>query len=342
MRNVALILHADCLAHDTGSHPESAARLNAIWDALQAAILPETVAWLTPAPATVEQILRVHSPRHVDFIRELAGRGGGQIGLDTIVSRRSYDAALLAAGGAILAVNHVHANPGARAFALVRPPGHHATADTAMGFCLFNNVAIAAKVALTELGLERVAIVDFDVHHGNGTQDIFERDGRALFISLHQFPLYPGTGRAEEVGDSLGRGLIVNVPLPPGRGDRAYDEAFDRVVEPALRRFRPQLILASAGFDAHWADPLAEMRVSTSGFVGMAERLGQLADELAEGRLALLLEGGYDLEALASSVVAVVQVLSGGVPRDPLGPSPDGALANVTPILDRVRHLHHL
>jgi len=342
VKNVALILHADCLAHDTGSHPESASRLNAIWDALQDAPLPDSVSWLTPAPATIEQIRRVHDADLVDFVRDLAHRGGGTIGLDTVVSRRSFDAALLAAGGAIRGALTTCAEPGARAFALVRPPGHHATPDAAMGFCLFNNVAIAAKVALEELGLSRVAIVDFDVHHGNGTQAVFQDDGRVLFCSLHQFPLYPGTGRAEEIGVGAGRGMIVNVPLPPGAGDGVYQDAFALVVEPSLRRFRPELILVSAGFDAHWADPLAEMRVSTAGFVVIVETLGRLADELAGGRLALCLEGGYDLDALSSTVVAVVLALAGGVPRDSLGPPPGGALRSVSPILDRIRRIHGL
>jgi acetoin utilization deacetylase AcuC-like enzyme len=342
MTDLALILHPECLAHDTGEHPENPERLNAIWDALQVAPLPGYLTWPTPSPASVEQITRVHRQELVAFVRDLAVRGGGTIGLDTVASRHSYDAALVAAGGAILAAQLTCARPGQRAFALVRPPGHHATPDTAMGFCFFNNVAIAARVALDELGLERVAIVDIDVHHGNGTQDIFYGESRVLFCSLHQFPLYPGTGRVEEAGTGAGRGHTVNIPLPPGGGDVAYRQAFEQIVGPALRRFQPELILVSAGFDAHWRDPLAQMRVSTTGFVKMTRSLISLSDELCEGRLALTLEGGYDLQALASSVVAVVTALVGETPRDVFGPPPGGEVLNVGPVLDRIRRVHGL
>jgi acetoin utilization deacetylase AcuC-like enzyme len=335
-------MHPQCLAHDTGSHPESASRLNAIWDALQAAPLPETVSWQTPEAATLARILRVHRPDLVNFVRNLSARGGGIIGLDTVLSRHSYEAALFAAGGAIEAMRQVLENRDTRGFALVRPPGHHATPETAMGFCLFNNVAIAARVAQDDFGLRRVAIVDFDVHHGNGTQAVFYEDPSIFFCSLHQFPLYPGTGRIEEIGEGAGRGHTLNVALPPGCGDVVYLAAFDEVVVPLLRRFEPELILVSAGFDAHWADPLAEMRLSTTGFVELNRTLVRVADELCAGRIACCLEGGYDLQALATSVVAVVSTLAGDVPVDALGPPPGGALTQIGPILKRVKQLHGL
>jgi acetoin utilization deacetylase AcuC-like enzyme len=342
LRDVALVLHPQCLAHETGEHPERPERLSAIWDALQAAPLPPDLGWLTPEPARLEQILRVHQPRLVDEVRALAARGGGYLDTDTVLSRGSFEAALLAAGGAILAVQTACATPSRRSFALVRPPGHHATPETAMGFCLFNNVAVAVRAALTELGLARVAVVDIDVHHGNGTQAAFESEPQVLVCSLHQFPLFPGTGRAEEAGAAPARGLTINVPLPPGTGDAGYRAAFAQVVTPALRRFRPELIVVSAGFDAHWADPLAQMRVSTLGFVEQIQTLADLAEELCEGRLALCLEGGYDLPALSSSVVAAVAALAGETPRDRLGPAPGSARDQVQPILDRVRAIHHL
>ena len=340
MSDVALVMHPECLAHETGNHPENPARLHAIWDALQAAPLPLTVSWPTPAPATIPQVIRVHQPLLVDQVRTLAERGGGLIDLDTVVSRRSFDAALIAAGAAILAAHEAIDHPGLRTFALVRPPGHHATPGAAMGFCLFNNVAIAVRSAIEEKGLRRVAVVDVDVHHGNGTQDAFIDDPRVLFCSLHQSPLYPGTGRADEIGVGAARGLTANVPLPPGSGDAAYQKAFARVVEPLVRRFQPELIVVSAGFDAHWADPLAEMQVSTRGFVEMVRSLAGLADELCEGRLALSLEGGYDRDALSSSVVAVVTALAGEAPRDILGPAPGRTVEDVDSILDRICQLH--
>jgi acetoin utilization deacetylase AcuC-like enzyme len=342
MNQVVLSMHSTCLAHGTGSHPESASRLNAIWDALQAASWPDGVSYLTPSAATSAQILAVHRPELVDFVRNLAARGGGIIGLDTVLSRHSYDAALVSAGGAIQVTRAAVEAPGTRGFALVRPPGHHATPETAMGFCLLNNIAIAARVAQNELGVGRVAIVDFDVHHGNGTQAVFYEDPSVFFCSLHQFPLYPGTGRAEETGAGPGKGSTLNLPLPPGCGDVAYQVAMREVVMPMLRRFEPELLLVSAGFDAHWADPLAQMRLSTEGFVALARTLVEFADEQCQGRIAFSLEGGYDLTALATSVVATIATLVGGEPRDVLGPPPGGAISSIGTVVERIKKIHEL
>jgi acetoin utilization deacetylase AcuC-like enzyme len=204
------------------------------------------------------------------------------------------------------------------AVSLARPPGHHATADRAMGFCLLNHVAVAARHAQAR-GMERVAIVDFDVHHGNGTQDIFYADGSVLYISLHQRGIYPGTGATEEVGEGKGTGTTLNIPLPAFAGDEAFEEAVVDLVEPALQAFRPALLLASAGFDAHFRDPLANLRVSGAGFHALAARLSAFADRCCEGRMALVLEGGYDLPALANSVVNVVRALRGEPPDTSLG-----------------------
>jgi acetoin utilization deacetylase AcuC-like enzyme len=230
-----------------------------------------------------------------------------------VISRDSYTAALCAAGAACRAVDVVlaPAGPGAGAFALGRPPGHHACRDLAMGFCLFNNVAVAARHAQREHGVERVLIVDWDVHHGNGTQEIFYADGSVGYFSTHQWPFYPGTGKWTERGVGSGEGSTCNVPLPAGTGDAGYVAAFAGVLVPFARRFAPDLILVSAGYDAHYADPLGQMAVSTRGFAALTGVVAGLATELCGGRLAFVLEGGYDLEALGAGVVATLECLNG-------------------------------
>jgi acetoin utilization deacetylase AcuC-like enzyme len=297
--------------HETGSHPESPERIGAIERALRAAGMFDDRLVIDPQPATLDAVQAVHAPALVDLIREAARQGGGWLDPDTIVSPASFDVALLAAGGACAAVDAVMEGKAPRAFALVRPPGHHAEPGEAMGFCLFNNIAIAARHALDRWGLDRVAIVDWDVHHGNGTQAAFWREPRVLFISLHQVPFYPGSGSSAEVGEGAGAGTTVNIPLRAGSDDAAYLSAFETTVIPALRDFQPQLILVSAGFDPHADDPLAMMRVQTDTFGAFATLLRTAADELCGGRLVLVLEGGYNLTALGESVVATIRGLDG-------------------------------
>jgi acetoin utilization deacetylase AcuC-like enzyme len=273
-----LVSHsAFAVLHPTGHHPESPRRLEVLLDSVGS--------WTEAQPATVEQLERCHTPEHVARIRGVTG--ATWLDGDTPASETSFEAALLAAGAAIQAA----ATGG---FALARPPGHHAPADRAMGFCLFNNVAIAARAAQAELGLERIAIVDWDVHHGNGTQDIFWTDPSVLYVSLHQWPFYPGTGAP---GD--GNETTVNVPLRAGSGNEEYLLAFEEVVEPAVRGFEPDLLLVSAGFDAHADDPLASMEVTGQGFRELARRCRGLAP-----RVAAVLEGGYNLETLPGLVHA--------------------------------------
>ena len=241
------------------------------------------------------------------------------------MSPASYEVALYAAGGAIKAVEAVMNNEVDSAFALVRPPGHHATRWQAMGFCLFNNIAIAAKHALANLGIERLLIIDFDVHHGNGTQEAFYTDPSVLYFSTHQYPFYPGTGSLEETGAGEGEGTTINVPLPGWCGDEEYLRTFEQILAPVARRFKPQLILVSAGYDAHWMDNISSMQVSISGYAQMAEIIKGLAAELCSGRLVFALEGGYYLPALAASIRATLDVLLGnpGGGADPLGQPPE-------------------
>jgi acetoin utilization deacetylase AcuC-like enzyme len=298
--------------HDTGAHPESPERIDVLQRVLSAAGMFADRLVLEPNPATIEQVEEVHAPELVMVVRDVADQGGGWLDPDTYVSPASFEVALLAAGGACQAVDVVMAGRAPRAFALVRPPGHHAEPARAMGFCLFNNIAIAATHARQQHGLERIAIVDWDVHHGNGTQAAFWTDPTVLFISLHQYPHYPGSGAADERGGGPGEGYTINIPLPARSGDDVYAAAFENIVLPALHTFAPQLLLVSAGFDAHEDDPLAWMALTTDGFIYMARALQRVADEYCDGKLVLVLEGGYNLTALGRSVVAVVRALDDG------------------------------
>ncbi|MHA6205241.1 histone deacetylase family protein [Dyella soli] len=304
-----LYTHASCLQHDPGpGQPESPARLRAVLQALD----EDRFAALdrVEAPhATREQLLRVHTAAHVDRILGTVPESGTvRLDEDTLMSPSSAEAALRAAGATVAAVDAVLGARSGQAFCAVRPPGHHATPDQAMGFCLFNNIAVAAAHALAVHGLKRIAIADFDVHHGNGTQDIFANDPRVLFVSSHQMPLYPETGREDE----RGVGNIINAPLSPGDGSYEFRELWEGSLLPRMHLFKPQLVLVSAGFDAHRMDPLADLRLGSEDYAWITGRLLDLAHAHADGRLVSSLEGGYNLQALASSVAAHVGALLDG------------------------------
>ncbi len=301
-----LFTHSVCLQHDPGpGHAESPARLRAVLEALDQDRFA-TVDRIEAPRATREQLLRVHTPAHVDRILAITPESDTvRLDEDTLMSPASAEAGLRAAGAVVAAVDAVMTGQALRAFCAVRPPGHHATPDTAMGFCLFNNIAVGAAHALAAHGLKRVAIADFDVHHGNGTQDIFQREPRVLFISTHQQPLYPGTGDADE----RGVGNIVNAPLSPGEGSYEFRTLWSDVLLPRLHAFKPQLVLVSAGFDAHQRDPLANLELQAEDYAWITERLVDLAHAHAGGRLVSTLEGGYDLQALAASASAHVSAL---------------------------------
>ncbi|MBB4661861.1 class II histone deacetylase [Conexibacter arvalis] len=294
-------------------HTENSDTKRRLRNLLDVSGLLDRLVRIDPRPATVEELCRFHAPEYVERVRELsAGAGGEGVDGTTVIGKGSYEVALLAAGGVIAAVDAVLDGTVDNAYALVRPAGHHALADAAMGFCLFGNVAVAAHHARVARGLERVAVVDWDVHHGNGTQAAFYDDPSVLTISLHQdncFP--PGSGLVEETGAGAGEGFNINVPLPPGSGDGAYEAAFERIVVPALERFEPQLILVASGLDASAMDPLGRMMLSPRGYGRIAEQLLDAAARLCDGRVAMAHEGGYSAELVPFCGLAVIERMAG-------------------------------
>jgi acetoin utilization deacetylase AcuC-like enzyme len=298
--------HPACLGHDPGpGHPERPDRLRAVLDALHVAFPAAALDWHQAPRASRDQLLRVHTEGLLATVLETSVAAPTALDADTWLSPGSAEAALRAAGAAVAAVDAVFGGEAARAFCAVRPPGHHASADTPMGFCLFNNVAVAAAHAIAAHGLARVAIADFDVHHGNGTQAIFAADPRVLYLSSHQMPLYPGTGQPGE----RGAGNVFNVPLPPGSDGDTFRGAWRDKLLPALERFGPQLLLVSAGFDAHQRDPLAQLRLVADDYAWLTGELVAGARRHAQGRLVSTLEGGYDLDALRECSVAHLRQL---------------------------------
>jgi acetoin utilization deacetylase AcuC-like enzyme len=300
--------HPSSVAHETGPHPENKARIPAIENEL------ERRDWLgwerREAPEVDEaQLERIHPPEHIEHIRAVAAAGGGWFDADTVASPGSWEAALHAAGGACALVDSLMTREAPTGFAGLRPPGHHCEAARPMGFCLFNNVAVAAQHALDAHGAERVVVFDWDVHHGNGTNDIFHARRDVLYISIHQSPLYPGTGPLHDAGSGKAEGYTVNLPVPPGAGEPTWLSLVQQIVMPVMRSFEPDLVLVSAGFDAHRADPLAQCTLTTESFAKMAAHVASTARELGVP-FGATLEGGYDLDALAASVAATLEAFA--------------------------------
>lgn len=345
MAVTAYVTHPRYAEHTLTGHVESAARIRAVWRELDNAGLSARMRALNPTPADLDLVHAVHSPVYTQKLRWLT-QSTDQVLLldpDTYAGPASFEIALLAAGGAVSAVDNVLAGQAANALAVVRPPGHHATAAGAMGFCLLANVALAAHHARRAFGLERVLIVDYDVHHGNGTQDAFYDDPDVLFVSTHQYPFYPGTGAFEDTGTGAGRGFTVNLPLPAGHGDATYAALCDAIIWPLAQRFQPQLIVVSAGFDAHWADPLGGMRLSLAGYAHFTRELIAMAASLCDGKIVFVLEGGYNLGALAHGVRNIAHLLLGdSAMSDPLGPAAAHAQPEAASIIAYARRIHNL
>ena len=353
----ALIYDPIFLEHLTpGEHPEQPERLRRVIEVLERLnwMEREGLVHLAPRAASIEELALIHTPAYIQRVQHAAERAGrleqesGRkarfFATDTYVSAKSYEAAIYAAGAPLTAIDAVLAGTIDNAYCLVRPPGHHALADNAMGFCLFNNVAIAARYALEQYGLERVMIIDYDVHHGNGTQDAFYADPRVLYFSTHQAPFYPGTGASTERGSGAALGTTVNVPLPATTDFAPYEAVFRQVMAPLADRFDPQLILVSAGFDAHWSDPLGQMYLSTAAFAKLNEVILNIAGTLCEGRLVMVQEGGYNIEAMAACVATCInQLLGDDAAVDALGPAPEKEFSiNLDVLIGELRRIHEL
>ena len=309
MTRVGVITNPDQALHVAPGHPERPDRVRAILDRLHADERLRELAWLEPGEASRDLPLLVHTPAEVDDVEATAAQGGGWFDADTYCTRDSYGVALSAARCAVDATDAVMRGDFAAVFSVARPPGHHATGSRPMGFCLFNNAAIVVSHAMQQ-GAARVAVIDIDVHHGNGTQDIFWDEPSVLYTSVHQYPWYPGTGDRTETGGRHAPATTVNVPVPAGTDGERWLELFDERIVPAVDAFAPALIVVSAGYDAHVADPLAELRLTVDTYAEIARRVRRLAESHADGRSVWLLEGGYDLTAISDSVAACLRVLS--------------------------------
>lgn len=338
MAKPLIVIDQAYLKHLPGeSHPERPERIQALLD-LAGDLDRAAFDVASPRAATRAEIERVHDAEHVRLVESTSKLNNFALDGDTITCRDSFAVALLAVGGFLTLLDAIAARQNCSGFALVRPPGHHALSDRAMGFCLFNTMAIGAEHLKRVYGAKKILIVDWDVHHGNGTQAVFYDDPTVLFISTHQYPFYPGTGSVNEIGAGAGEGFTLNVPLPAGCTDTEYLQVFQDVVTPAAEKFRPEWILVSAGFDPHRRDPLAGMNLSEKAFGAMANSLIALAERFSEGRIAFLLEGGYDLQALRTSVAAVLSAMQ--TPQSASTSCLPLAQSRIEPILRRVLQVH--
>ncbi|PJF27725.1 MAG: histone deacetylase [Phototrophicales bacterium] len=338
----AYITHPDYVHHDIPNHPERPARMKAIWKLLDEEGLSARMKAYTPSPATDEHLLMVHTPDYLAEIAQAQKEGYGiRFTVDTILLPETAITARLSAGGGICAVDALMQGEANNALVITRPPGHHAVANSAMGFCYFNNIAIATRYAQQVYGIERVMIVDYDVHHGNGTQDIFYDDNTVMFVSTHQSPLYPGTGGLNETGEGKGKGYTVNIPIPAGHGDTSYAQIYERIIWKVAEKFMPQLIMISAGFDAHWDDPLASMRLSLAGYHHLDSQLIRMAQQFCMGKIIFMLEGGYNTDTLARGIGNIAHALLGDdTYHDPFGAL--DARDDINNLIEKVCQVHDL
>lgn len=316
-QNPTGVIYSDAyLLHDTGDHVENKNRLIETWKLLNKNNIfnDGKVIHILPSPATLEDIKRVHTPYHIEKVKEVCAQGGGWLDGDTVVSEKSYDIALLAAGGAIKAGDNVQSQKIANAFCIIRPPGHHAREGAARGFCIFNNMAILTRyLRATYKDIDRVLILDHDAHAGNGTMYTFykgEDAGKVLDFDFHQVPLYPGTCFLEEIGEGAGEGYKFNITMMPGSGDPQYLEVMDEIFAPVVQQFKPDIVLVSAGFDGHFSDPIAELKLTTQGFGQIIQRAKAAAEKFCKGRIIILLEGGYNLSAVSRGILQEISVLA--------------------------------
>lgn len=336
------LAYAPAEDHVEPGHPENPGRILAIHSLLHNEGLFDQLLMVEPTIASIDQLALVHHPRHIEHVEKVALKGGGRFDPDTYCTAESYHLARIAVGTVCELTGRILSGELSSGVALLRPPGHHAEINRAMGFCLFNNIAVAARYAQQNHDIERVLIIDFDVHHGNGTQDIFYDDPSVEFVSLHLFSpfFYPGTGSVNEIGEGDGRGYTINVPFGAGAGDYWYVRCFSELIQPLADRFQPEIILVSAGFDAHWIDPLASAGLSLTGFFQITQLILKMAQKLCQDRVMFCLEGGYHNEALSHGVINVIRaLLEIETPLDPLGNSPQPE-ADMTNLLAQLMQLH--
>lgn len=339
------VTHPRYVEHDLPEHPEHAGRIRAVWARLEKDGLLPRLQMLEAKPASKEAILAVHTPEYLELLEEISAQNDTvRLDADTYLTPTSYEIAQLSAGGVIQAVEAVVKGEADNAIAVVRPPGHHAIGEQGMGFCLLSNVAIAARYAHQVLGLARVLVVDYDVHHGNGTEAVLYDDPSVFFISTHQAPLYPGTGAIEDTGEGEGKGFTLNIPLPSGHGDATFTKIFEEIIWKAAERYQPQLIIVSAGFDAHWADPLAGTNLTLAGFDRINSELVKMADQLCGGKIVFAMEGGYNLEVMAAGWANIARMLLGDAqPIDTLGEARGVHSAEeISPLIKRIKNVHKL